>query len=395
MARLPLDPAPGRRRLPQQVTRRLVLVRHGQTAWNSVFRAQGHADISLDDTGRGQAAAAAPYLAAMQPVRLWSSDLARARETAAYVASAAGLDVEHDPRLREYDVGVRSGLTSAEFAETYPREYAAWLVHDESCLVAGEESSSRVRERILPALRECLDSLGEGETGIVVTHGACLKVGLLALLGWPHETLAAGCAAWTTAGGQCGRGRDSRRTADGLVQRDRGRSAPRPGRRGRFRVGRGRWLRFHVVARSGEQHLTWGCGAAGSAPAWHAGGQGFESPQLHHRRRWSGALFGHRRNGPRLPHHPDWSPRWRESSANSAPLPAPATSCAGARAGTPRAPGAARCTSSRRPVAAKSWPTRRAIAGFDGRIPGNVGGGDYRAGGTLGGGSRRPCTRTS
>src|ERR1019366_7453447 len=24
-----------------------------------------------------------------------------------------------------------------------------------------------------------------------------------------------------------------------------------------------------------------GCGAAGSAPAWHAGGQGFESPQLH------------------------------------------------------------------------------------------------------------------
>ena len=25
-----------------------------------------------------------------------------------------------------------------------------------------------------------------------------------------------------------------------------------------------------------------GCGAAGSAPAWHAGGQGFESPQLHH-----------------------------------------------------------------------------------------------------------------
>ena len=26
---------------------------------------------------------------------------------------------------------------------------------------------------------------------------------------------------------------------------------------------------------------NWGCGAAGSAPAWHAGGQGFKSPQLH------------------------------------------------------------------------------------------------------------------
>jgi len=94
------------------VTRRLVLLRHGQTEWNSLGRAQGHADISLDATGHAQAAAAAPYLAAMGPVRLWSSDLARARETAAYVARAAKLEVELDPRLREYDVGVRSGLTT-------------------------------------------------------------------------------------------------------------------------------------------------------------------------------------------------------------------------------------------------------------------------------------------
>jgi probable phosphoglycerate mutase len=172
------------------MTRRLVLVRHGQTAWNSVFRAQGHADISLDETGHAQAVAVAPYLAALRPVRLWSSDLARARETASYVADAAGLPVETDPRLREYDVGVRSGLTTAEFAERYPREHAAWLAHDESLLVEGEESSGQVRARILPALRECLDALAPGQTGIVVTHGACLKVGLLGLLGWPRETSA-------------------------------------------------------------------------------------------------------------------------------------------------------------------------------------------------------------
>jgi probable phosphoglycerate mutase len=163
-------------------------VRHGQTAWNSVSRAQGHADIPLDETGRAQAAAAAPYLAALRPVRLWSSDLARARETAAYVGAASGLEAHHDARLREYDVGVRSGLTSEEFAERYPREYAAWLAHDESVLVEGEESSAQVRARVVPTLRECLDGLGPGETGIVVTHGACLKVGLIGLLGWPHET---------------------------------------------------------------------------------------------------------------------------------------------------------------------------------------------------------------
>ena len=170
------------------MTRRLVLLRHGQTAWNLAERAQGHADLSLDETGHAQAAAAAPHLAALQPARLWSSDLARARETAAYVADATGLEVETDVRLREYDVGVRSGLTRAEFAERHPREYAGWLVHDESLLVEGEESSARVRERVVPALNDCLAALAPGETGIVVTHGACLKVGLLGLLGWPHET---------------------------------------------------------------------------------------------------------------------------------------------------------------------------------------------------------------
>ncbi len=169
------------------MTRRLVLLRHGQTAWNAELRAQGHADISLDDTGRAQAAAVAPYLAALRPVRLWSSDLARARETAEYVASAAGLPVQIDPRLREYDVGVRSGLTTAEFEQRYPAEYAAWLAHDESLLVEGAETMAQVRARVLPALRECHEALAPGETGIVVMHGACLKVGLLALLGWPDE----------------------------------------------------------------------------------------------------------------------------------------------------------------------------------------------------------------
>ncbi len=169
------------------MTRRLVLLRHGQTAWNLEERSQGHADISLDETGHAQAAAAAPHLAALKPARLWSSDLARARETAAYVADAAGLEVGTDARLREYDVGVRSGLTRAEFAEHHPREHAAWLAHDESLLVEGEESSAQVRARVLPALTDCLHALAAGQTGIVVTHGACLKVGLAALLGWPHE----------------------------------------------------------------------------------------------------------------------------------------------------------------------------------------------------------------
>jgi len=167
--------------------RSLVLVRHGETDWNAEQRAQGHADVPLNDRGRAQAASVARALATFEPVRLWSSDLARAFQTAEYVALATGLAIEPDPRLREYDVGRRSGLTVEEFAASFPEEHAAWLVGDDSLLVPGEETTGQVRDRVLPALLECWQSLGPGETGVVVLHGACLKVGLMGMLGWPWE----------------------------------------------------------------------------------------------------------------------------------------------------------------------------------------------------------------
>ncbi|MDX6318700.1 MAG: glucosyl-3-phosphoglycerate phosphatase, partial [Nocardioidaceae bacterium] len=67
---------------------RLVLLRHGRTSWNKIGRAQGHADISLDAVGVRQARTAAKRLARYEPSVIWSSDLARARETAEYVAAA-------------------------------------------------------------------------------------------------------------------------------------------------------------------------------------------------------------------------------------------------------------------------------------------------------------------
>ena len=97
--------------------RRLVLLRHGQTAWNKAGRVQGQLDAELDDTGRRQAAETAPVIAAMGPVALWSSDSLRARDTAAYVAKESGLDPTYDARLREYYLAERQGLTHTEYAE--------------------------------------------------------------------------------------------------------------------------------------------------------------------------------------------------------------------------------------------------------------------------------------
>jgi len=129
-------------------------------------------------------------LADLEPSRLWSSDLTRALQTAEHVAGLTGLPIEPDARLREYDVGMRSGLTRAEFAAGFPREYAAWLANDSSHLVPGDESSAQVHARVVPALRDCLADLTSGQTGIAVMHGACLKVGVMGLLGWPWELAA-------------------------------------------------------------------------------------------------------------------------------------------------------------------------------------------------------------
>ncbi|MGB8382295.1 MAG: histidine phosphatase family protein [Dermatophilaceae bacterium] len=176
---------------PSDRVRKLVLVRHGRTEWNLSRRAQGHTDIELDDEGHAEAERAAPYLAALRPARLWTSDLSRASQTAAYISGFTGLRVEPDARLREYSVGARAGLTRAEFSQRFPLEYAAWERGDESCLVPGAESTADVLARVVPALREYVASLREGQTGMVVTHGACLRAAMLVLLGLPHSAEAA------------------------------------------------------------------------------------------------------------------------------------------------------------------------------------------------------------
>ena len=168
---------------------RLVLVRHGQTAWNVEGRAQGHTDIGLDDVGRSQARALAPYVAEMAPTALWSSDLARARETAGYVASATGLDVRLDRRLREFDAGARAGLTLAEFAERFPEAHASWRDGHITGHVEGAETIDDVVARMVPALRDIWDATPADGTAVVVAHGACTKVSLLAFLGWPESLL--------------------------------------------------------------------------------------------------------------------------------------------------------------------------------------------------------------
>ena len=158
---------------------RLVLWRHGRTAWNAERRFQGHSDVPLDPTGRGQARDAARYLAAMHPDAIFSSDLARANGTAEYLARLTGLPVQLDKDLRERGGGAWEGLTDAEIRDAYPVEYTAWVPPD-------GEPVSAVADRTAAAFRRIADSLN-GTLAVLVSHGAAINLGISRLLGLPER----------------------------------------------------------------------------------------------------------------------------------------------------------------------------------------------------------------
>ena len=131
---------------------KLVLWRHGQTAWNAQRRFQGHSDVPLDEVGHEQARDAARYLAAMHPDAIFSSDLVRATETASYLAQLTGLPVQLDKDLRERGGGAWEGLTDAEIRSGYPEAYATFIPPD------GERTEA-VAERAAAALTRIADGL--------------------------------------------------------------------------------------------------------------------------------------------------------------------------------------------------------------------------------------------
>ncbi len=168
------------------MSRSLVLLRHGRTAWNHALRVQGQLDAELDSTGHAQAEAAAAVLAPLEPTLLWSSDLVRARDTALTLGRAAGLDPTYDERLREFHLGERQGMTHDEYAALVPEEFERFrLGHYDAA--PGAEPAGVVRTRMFAVLTDMLAALGPGDTGVAVSHGAAIRVATGAMLGWPDD----------------------------------------------------------------------------------------------------------------------------------------------------------------------------------------------------------------
>ncbi|MFD9223947.1 histidine phosphatase family protein [Streptomyces sp. NPDC060064] len=162
--------------------RRVVLWRHGQTAWNLERRFQGTTDIALTETGVVQARRSARLLASLRPDVILASDLKRAAATAGELAELTGLDITYEAALRETYAGAWQGLTHEEIVAQYGEQYAAWK-RGEPVRRGGGELETEVADRAAPVVLHHAEKLPEDGTLVVVSHGGTIRTTIGRLLG--------------------------------------------------------------------------------------------------------------------------------------------------------------------------------------------------------------------
>jgi len=153
----------------------ILLIRHGETAWNAEHRIQGSLDVPLSATGVWQAVRLAQRLRQTPIAAVFASDLARAWMTAQPLAQQLELTAVAEPRLRERDFGCFQGHTVEEIAARWPGEFEAWRLRDPAWAMPEGESGSDFRTRVLDALSDLAHACA-GQTIAVVAHGGVLDV---------------------------------------------------------------------------------------------------------------------------------------------------------------------------------------------------------------------------
>jgi broad specificity phosphatase PhoE len=169
-----------------QGVQRCWLVRHGLTPWNEQHRYCGHSDVPLSVAGRAQARWLAAQLRPRPLQAIYSSDLARAHETAEIIASkhVPPVVVTVSTAWREIAFGAWEGLTYSEIASAFA-DQLDFFTDPEHYAPPGGEALADVLRRVQPALTELMmqrTSYHEGDI-VIVSHGGTMRGLLCALLG--------------------------------------------------------------------------------------------------------------------------------------------------------------------------------------------------------------------
>jgi broad specificity phosphatase PhoE len=171
-------------------TKRFWLVRHGLTPWNAQKRFMGQSDIPLSVRGHAQARALARALRGRELAAIYTSDLARALETARIIAAGRTppVPVHASQDWRELNFGAWQGLTYAQIAARY-QDQLGFFSDPEHYAPPGGESTASLLQRLraeLLAVAQSLDWSARGDA-VIVSHSGALRVLLCDLLGMPLE----------------------------------------------------------------------------------------------------------------------------------------------------------------------------------------------------------------
>lgn len=160
----------------------LYLVRHAETVWHQENRYAGHTDIQLTELGHQQAAELVPWIKAVNPNVIASSDSLRAIDTAFPLAESLGKELVIESRFREVNFGEIEGLTPDEMLIQHPELRKAFLLNPADTRMPGGESGREAVSRALPALIELL-ARKNNQIVIVVCHGTLMRLLTCSLLG--------------------------------------------------------------------------------------------------------------------------------------------------------------------------------------------------------------------
>ena len=167
---------------------KVIFIRHGQTEWNVTGRYQGQSDVQLSEEGLQQAVKLAENFPVERVDAIYASDLQRAMVTAETIAKQFGLSVQAEPAFRELSFGDWEGLTYQQIVDKWEDAMANFLQHPDVLEIPGGESFPAVQQRAMKRLNELIEK-HDGQTIVVVAHGAVLRTLLAAALHMPLQYL--------------------------------------------------------------------------------------------------------------------------------------------------------------------------------------------------------------
>jgi broad specificity phosphatase PhoE len=162
------------------MTTKLILIRHGITAWNKQGRYCGYKDVGLSSEGKAQVVKLRERLRLKNCFdKIYCSDRKRALQTKAILFGR--INFARVKGLREINFGALEGLKHDEIMEKYPKVYKEWLVDPYKGRIPRAEPMQVFKKRVGVAIKKIIRS-NRGKTIAVVCHGGVIAIFVSSIL---------------------------------------------------------------------------------------------------------------------------------------------------------------------------------------------------------------------